>query len=129
VRFLADESCDFGVVSALRAAGHDVTAVVELSPGADDEAVLAWARSEARVLLTEDKDFGLLAYAHAHETTGVVLIRFPAGSRSALGQTVVDVVQELGNRLVSAFVVVEPGRARISRPHLEDPIGRGSSDN
>ena len=61
MRFLADESCDFAVVTALRAAGHDVSAVVEISPRAKDVAVLALARSEARVLLTEDKDFGLLA--------------------------------------------------------------------
>jgi predicted nuclease of predicted toxin-antitoxin system len=61
VRFLADESCDFAVVTALRTAGHDATAIVEINPGAEDEAVLARARSEARVLLTEDKDFGLLA--------------------------------------------------------------------
>ena len=63
MRFLADESCDFAVVRALRATGHDVSAMVEISPGAEDEAVLAIARSEARVLLTEDKDFGKLAYA------------------------------------------------------------------
>ena len=29
MRFLADESCDFAVVVALRTAGHDVKAVVE----------------------------------------------------------------------------------------------------
>ncbi|MGH9524422.1 MAG: DUF5615 family PIN-like protein [Terriglobales bacterium] len=40
VRFLADESCDFAVVRALRDAGHDVAAVAELSLGATDEAVL-----------------------------------------------------------------------------------------
>jgi hypothetical protein len=40
MRFLADESCDFRVVRALRASGHDVTAVVEVSPGADDEHVI-----------------------------------------------------------------------------------------
>jgi predicted nuclease of predicted toxin-antitoxin system len=58
VRFLADESCDFGVVTALRAAGHDVSAVVEITPSARDPAVLALVLSDARVLLTEDKDFG-----------------------------------------------------------------------
>jgi uncharacterized protein (DUF433 family) len=31
VRFLADENCDFSVVRALRAAGHDVRAVAELA--------------------------------------------------------------------------------------------------
>lgn len=37
MRFLADESCDFAVVTALRNAGHDVSAIVELSAGAEDE--------------------------------------------------------------------------------------------
>jgi len=39
VRFLADESCDFAVVRALRGAGHDVSAVTELSPAAKDDAL------------------------------------------------------------------------------------------
>lgn len=120
MRFLADESCDFAVVTALRTAGHDISAIAEINPGAEDDAVLALARSEARVLLTEDKDFGLLAYAGGHETAGVVLIRFPAGVRGALGQAIVDVVTELGDRIASAFVVVEPGRARLSRPRVAD---------
>jgi predicted nucleic acid-binding OB-fold protein len=34
MHFLADESCDFGVVRALRAAGHDVKAVAEVALGA-----------------------------------------------------------------------------------------------
>jgi predicted nuclease of predicted toxin-antitoxin system len=115
VRFLADESCDFAVVTALRNDGHDVLAVVEISPGVDDEAVLGLARSEAGIVLTEDKDFGLLAYAGGHRTAGVILTRFPAGARSSLGQAVVDVVSAFGDRLAGAFVVVEPGRARLSR--------------
>ena len=71
MRFLADENCDFSVVVALRAAGHDVSAIVEIQPAAEDGHVLALARSESRVLLTEDKDFGVLAYAGGHETAGV----------------------------------------------------------
>jgi hypothetical protein len=33
MHFLADESCDFAVVRALRAAGHDVKAVAEVALG------------------------------------------------------------------------------------------------
>jgi predicted nuclease of predicted toxin-antitoxin system len=120
VRFLADESCDFAVVTALRRAGHNVTAVVEINPGAEDDVVLALARSEGRVLLTEDKDFGVLASAGGRDTAGVVLIRFPAGVRSSLGQAILDIVTELGDRLTGAFVVAEPGRARLSRPRAAE---------
>jgi len=32
VRFLADESCDFNVVKALRAAGFEIVPIAEVSP-------------------------------------------------------------------------------------------------
>jgi hypothetical protein len=35
MRFLADESCDFRVVQALRAASHDVVTVTEFTQGAE----------------------------------------------------------------------------------------------
>jgi len=70
VRFLADESCDFAVVRALRAEGHDVAAVVETARGALDVEVIRRAQEEQRVLLTEDKDFGQLVYAGAKGRTG-----------------------------------------------------------
>ena len=83
------------MVVVLRTAGHDVTAVVELAPAAADDVVLALARGEGRILLTEDKDFGQLAYAGWHGTAGVILIRFPAGARSSVGQPSLDLVEAL----------------------------------
>ncbi len=54
MRFLVDESCDYAVARALCAAGHDVLAVAEAAPSAVDEAVLALASRQKRVLVTED---------------------------------------------------------------------------
>ena len=39
MRFLADESCDFSVLRALRSADHDVLAIAEVSPREEDDAV------------------------------------------------------------------------------------------
>lgn len=58
MRFLVDESCDFLIIRALRTSGHDVLAVSEISPRAEDPQVLDVAFREGRILLTEDKDFG-----------------------------------------------------------------------
>jgi len=85
VRFLADESCDYVVVRTLIGLGHEVLAVADLSPRADDESVIDLALRERCVLLTEDKDFGQLVHASGLDSTGVVLLRFPAGSRSGIG--------------------------------------------
>src|SRR3990172_2080429 len=73
---LAHESCDFAVVRALRAAGHDVVAIAEVTPRAEDDAVIDLAVREERLLLTEDKDFGQLVYARGRRTAGVLLLRF-----------------------------------------------------
>ncbi len=53
MRFLADESCDFAVIHALRASGHDVIAVSEVTPRAEDSEVIRLAVREKRILLTE----------------------------------------------------------------------------
>jgi predicted nuclease of predicted toxin-antitoxin system len=115
VRFLADESCDFGVVPILRASGHDVLAVSEISPRLSDEDVALWARREVRVLLTEDKDFGQLAFASGDPSRSVMLIRFPAGTRTALPPPVLEIVNRLGEQLSGSSTVIQPGRVRIGR--------------
>ena len=58
MRFLADESCDFAAVRALRTEGFDVLSIAEASAGADDQRVIEPALRERRILLTEDKGFG-----------------------------------------------------------------------
>ena len=42
--------------------GHDVASALERDPRATDEALLAWALEEQRILITEDKDFGELVF-------------------------------------------------------------------
>lgn len=113
MRFLADEGCDFAVVRALRAAGYDVLAVRDFAPGAPDEAVMAMAASEERVLLTEDKDFGQLVYAGSGRAHGVVFIRYPSSARAVVGPAVVEFVRKVGADLCGCFSVVQPGRARV----------------
>jgi predicted nuclease of predicted toxin-antitoxin system len=115
VRLVADESCDFSVVVGLRAAGHDVTSITELMSGVNDEKVIDLAASERRLLLTEDKDFGQLVFAAAKENSGVILIRYPALARSTLIEAVVKLLSDRGEALSSRFVVLEPGRVRVTQ--------------
>jgi predicted nuclease of predicted toxin-antitoxin system len=114
LRFLADESCDFAAVRALRAEGFDVLSVAEDSPGADDERVIELALHELRILLTEDKDFGQLVFAAGAKSLGVVLIRFPASARPAVAPRVLELVRRHSDRLTGSFIMLQPRRTRIS---------------
>ena len=111
--FMADESCDFLVVRALRFAGYDVIAVTESFPSASDLEILRTAVENDRILITEDSDFGEWVFAHGEEMKGVLFIRFPGNARSRLGEEVVLLIEKHGIDLVGSFTVLEPGRARI----------------
>ena len=117
VRLVADEivNCDFSVVVDLRLAGYDVVSITEQMPGADDETVIDFARSERRLLITEDKDFGQLVFAAAKQNSGVILIRYPASARSALTAAVLKLLSDNGENLYSRFAVLEPGRVRVAQ--------------
>lgn len=114
LRFLADESCDFAVVRALRASGYDVLAAAEVTARSVDRELIEQAYRETRILITEDKDFGWLVYVSHAETAGVISIRFPGNARSQPGKIITRMVQEKGEEIANSFVVVQPGHVRIS---------------
>jgi predicted nuclease of predicted toxin-antitoxin system len=80
-----------------------------------DRQLIETAYSEDRILITEDKDFGWLAFVGKMNNPGVILIRFPAHARPSLQASVVELVDKLGEKLVGSFVVLRPGSARISK--------------
>jgi predicted nuclease of predicted toxin-antitoxin system len=114
VRFLADENLDFALVRSLRSAGHDVRALAEETTRTVDAEVIAMAAREGRILLTEDKDFGWLAFVAGASSEGVILVRFPGNARQTLGPSVLDLVAKHGEALRASFTVLQPGQARIT---------------
>lgn len=119
MRFLADESCDFRVVSALRSDGNDVLAVAENSMGASDLAVIAIAARERRVTITEERDFGRLVFADGHAAqNGILFIRCPESIRPVLGEKIAAWVRFMvrtGMNFDRRFVVWKPEGIRIRR--------------
>ena|SRR6266851_5904572 len=101
IRFHLDEVCDPRIAAGLRQRGVEVTTTADVSLlGAADEAHLAYAWSQARVIVTHDADF-LRLHAAGAEHAGIVYT--PPQARS-LG--------ELIRLLVVIWELVEPGEIR-----------------
>jgi predicted nuclease of predicted toxin-antitoxin system len=115
IKFLADESCDFAIVRALRNEGYDVVAVSEHTTRSIDRELIQQAYEEKRILLTEDKDFGWLVYVSHSESSGVILIRYPGNARRALVESIIKLVKDENEKILNAFVVLQPGHIRISK--------------
>jgi len=77
MRLLTDENFPKPIVEALRADGHDVLWARTDLAGTSDLALLDLAESEARIVLTLDKDFWQIAVQRRSplEQSGVVLFR------------------------------------------------------
>lgn len=75
---------------------------------------------ENRILLTEDRDFGRLVFASDAGSPGVIYLRFPTSARQTMVDTVVDLVEREDVNLARGFVVVQPGRTRITERRDSD---------
>ena len=104
---------DAGLIEAVRQDGHDVFFVVEQMPGATDTEVLHRAFEDERILLTEDKDFGELVFRLRRPIHGLILMRFASHEEADKARRLRRLLDEEGERLQGAFVVLEPRKARI----------------
>ena len=112
VRFLANENFPGEIVRWLRAAGNNVLYAAEGLVGSSDEAILAAAGTERRVVLTFDRDFGELVFHHRrHLAGGIVLFRIPQDSVELM-LLLIRSFFESSPSLLGFFTVVTPGRFR-----------------
>lgn len=115
MRFLLDESADFPLCAHLKQHGHDATAIVHDYPAAlADHEVLAIARRERRIVITNDHDFGALVFQQRHPHTGVILFRLGEESIPTKIAWLDHVLTNFSDALAD-FVVVSERGVRIRR--------------
>jgi predicted nuclease of predicted toxin-antitoxin system len=115
MNLLADESVDAQIVERLRADGHDVPYVAEMSPSITDNEVLDRANADESPLVTGDKDFGELVFRLHRATYGVILIRLPGLPSPLKAAIVSDAIRLHRDDMLHAFTVISPGMVRIRR--------------
>ena len=113
VRFIVDESTGAAVVEYLRSIGHDVLAVAEAMPQAEDRDILARAANDRRILVTNDKDFGELVFRSRRAHHGVVLLRLHDESPANRVHVLKTVLGQYADRLAGHFTVATEGGVRI----------------
>jgi predicted nuclease of predicted toxin-antitoxin system len=113
MRFMVDESTGAAVVEYLRRSGHDVLAVGEAMPQADDRDIIARAARDERVLITNDKDFGELVFRSGWVHCGILLLRLRDESPSSRLNVIKSVLERYADRLPGQFVVATEDRVRV----------------
>jgi predicted nuclease of predicted toxin-antitoxin system len=116
VRFLIDNALSPAVAIELNREGHDAVHVRELCmQTASDEEIFDRARTEERVIVSADTDFGTLVAARKETSPSLILFRHgsqhrPADQAALLKNNLPQLTQALED---GSIVVIEPDRIRI----------------
>jgi len=119
MRLLANENIEQPIVDLLRAEGHDVAYVSEVAPGAPDDEVLRVANAESRLVLTNDKDFGEMAFRERRVTAGIVLLRLQSQDGVEKANRLKKILPVIEEQVAGHFAVVTEERVRLR------PLRRG----
>ncbi|MCL5105583.1 MAG: DUF5615 family PIN-like protein [Armatimonadetes bacterium] len=115
MRFIVDECVGPVVARQLRELGHDVFSVYEQARGISDDEVIDRARTEDRILVTNDKDFGEKVYRDGKLHSGIVLLRLRDQSVVAKIAAVTGLLEFHSHRIEGAFVVITDKQVRFAR--------------
>lgn len=114
MRIMVDQCLPLNFVTEQRARGHDVSWARKSHRGASDVELLKIARSQDRIILTEDRDFGRLTIRNKIPAIGIVMVRVGdlPGTIAEIAAFVADAIDRLGETCIGSYVVVGPDRTR-----------------
>src|ERR1044072_9688739 len=96
MRFLADENVSGLVNARLPDKGHDVMSLAETRPATPDDEILNTGEADARILITEDRDFGEMVVRQRLGVRGVILLEVDRLTNATEGETVAAVASAHG---------------------------------
>lgn len=113
INFVADESVDFDLISALRSKNYEIISILEDFSGVSDTKVLEIAVQNKAILLTEDKDFGELVIRLKLEHFGILLIRLEGMNLIDKREVLLKAIMNHQKDMIQNFSVLSSKQLRI----------------
>ncbi|MGH2484768.1 MAG: DUF5615 family PIN-like protein [Ktedonobacterales bacterium] len=112
MKFFIDENVSRRIAEQLEHDGHTVIYGQDVAHGASDTAVLALARAEDAVIVTEDNDFGELVMRQRLPSAGILLLRLSGMMRASQPTYVAQMIATHAATISSGFTVLTRSSAR-----------------
>lgn len=109
----ADENIFHDIIKALREAGFEVYSIYENQRGTKDIDIVQFSKSPSRIILTEDKDFGDLVFAHQHKYISVILLRYAFAETETITAILIDLLKNKAPDLWGKFTTITTQKIRI----------------
>jgi predicted nuclease of predicted toxin-antitoxin system len=117
MRLIADVHISPLTVAALKAQGYDIVRTTDLLPAtAADAEILALARVESRVILTQDLDFSMLVALSNYGLPSLITLRLSSVKPDLVTQKLLDVLPTVETELTEgAAVTINDNSVRIRK--------------
>lgn len=112
IKFLVDESVEYGIVLFLRDSGFDIISISEENPSILDTEVLKLAYKQKRVLITNDKGFSKLVFKEKQKSHGVILIRLPYDTTPEKILRLDTIIKSKDKDLTKLFTIITEKQTR-----------------
>jgi predicted nuclease of predicted toxin-antitoxin system len=112
---IADENLEQYWINLLRQEGFEVYSIRETHQGVSDNEVAAIAKEKKGILLTEDKDFGELVFAHGLKDLSVIFLRYDQPKYETVKENLLSVIKLFYENEGNVFITVTENKTRIRR--------------
>ena len=113
IKFLANENVPSATIRKLQDAGYDVFSVSEKFPSVEDKAVISFAATENRVIITFDRDYGELIFKHGQRSAaGVIYFRIQSFSPEKSAEILLRFLLHNDLQFEGYFTVFDENRIR-----------------
>lgn len=113
IKILADENVDNRIVKELRNNLYQVISVLESYRGISDKNVLQLAKDNQALILTQDRDFGIMVFAYKEKDTSIIFLRYEHTKVKEITQAIITVLNQYGDSLYGKFVTITPSKVKI----------------
>jgi predicted nuclease of predicted toxin-antitoxin system len=112
---IIDENVEQFWIDAIRTKNYKVVSISELHPQISDTSVVDIVKQHKGILITEDKDFGELVFAHGIAGLTIVFLRYDQPQYELIEQRVFDVLAEYLDKKDFYFITITKNRTRIRK--------------
>ena len=115
MKFLVDESTGTQIAQFLKDLGYNVAYPAENIRRFSDLEVLAMAKKEKRIIITNDKDFGDYVFYQKLDAHGIILLRIQDDSVANKLKVLKTLLMRFRGKLKGNFVTVTEEKIRIRK--------------
>ena len=113
LKFLANVNIEKPIIDFLKAKNINVKCVAEINERLLDTEIIALARKEHRIILTNDKDFGELTFFRKEASYGILLFRVKGQNANEKRLLMAKLLRDYSDKLSKHFTTVKKDKFRF----------------